>query len=837
MTAEHSAASGGYPLDVEHPAALDPVSQPVRLLLSHRFLGDFASAGVLLAVAVVLTLFMVVPVHAFTRGDWPTQFFPVYAYLGERLRAFDIPAWNPHQFAGAPFAGDPESGWMYVPAMLGYALLPAEAATAVYIGFHIAFSGLAIYALARLLGLGVAGSFIGGMSYAAAWVAPASMHLVIWYPVTLWLIVALVAVELVARQRSWSGRLWSWLLGAFAISQILGVWLGQASYYAMLAIGAWIAYRFVLMPERATPLRSRIDPFVLTALAVFGLGFGLAAAGLLPRLDAVAHSNLAGGEYDIASSWADVQTGFSPPEMLYELVGGYAGSLWWYTGAVAVTLGVAAPVVAWRWRPLPFFVVLAAVSLTLGLADPTPLHALFYAVLPRFAELHEHSPERALMLFGPSVALLAAATVTHLPRWDRSRVALAAVVLAPAALVVALAASPIAGGALLSRESIILAIAAAVLAVCIALAPTRRAGQTALAGLILLALWDPAGRILWNGFENEANLERSLRGSLAADPGPFLYANDAADFLRQATVAVPGRYAGYDPTLLHDPATIEIESPDIGYRGWGSLKNPIVHRLLVFNWGTWFGIDDVQGYNPIQPQRYVEYVDAMNGHRQEYHERDVYPAGLASPLLDLLNLRYLVVPADAPGRDDLAPLVAELPTVYEDRYVRILKNPEALPRAWLVHRARQVSSSEALALLATGTVDPREIALLEVSPPALEAAPPGSSEEAAILRREPDRLDLRVTAAAPALLVVSEVWDPGWTASVDDVGAPVLVADHAFRAIPVPAGEHLVSLRYDPLPLRAGLVVSLGTLALAVGAAAVVTHRERTNRFGRAESP
>ena len=44
------------------------------------------------------------------------------------------------------------------------------------------------------------------------------------------------------------------------------------------------------------------------------------------------------------------------------------------------------------------------------------------------------------------------------------------------------------------------------------------------------------------------------------------------------------------------------------------------------------------------------YIDALNGHRQEYHERDLFPAGLPSPLLDLLNLRYLIVPADAPER-------------------------------------------------------------------------------------------------------------------------------------------------------------------------------------------
>jgi hypothetical protein len=41
--------------------------------------------------------------------------------------------WNPHQFSGTPFAGDPESGWTYLPAMLWFTLLPLGAAARVYV--------------------------------------------------------------------------------------------------------------------------------------------------------------------------------------------------------------------------------------------------------------------------------------------------------------------------------------------------------------------------------------------------------------------------------------------------------------------------------------------------------------------------------------------------------------------------------------------------------------------------------------------------------------------------------------------------------------------------------
>jgi hypothetical protein len=344
----------------------------------------------------------------------------------------------------------------------------------------------------------------------------------------------------------------------------------------------------------------------------------------------------------------------------------------------------------------------------------------------------------------------------------------------------------------------------------------------------MLVLWDPAGRIALRGFTTDPRLEQSLQESLgkSTDSESFLRANSAAMFLAAQTATRPGRYAGFDPTLLPDPKTIETVSPKLGYRSSRSLDRG-VSWLLVHNWGTWFGVEDIQGYNPLQTQRYVEYIDALNGHRQEYHERDLFPAGLASPLLDLLNARYLLVPADAPERPDLAPLLTDFPTVYADAHVHILENPEALPRAWLVHQAEQVAPGEALTLLAEGSIDPRRIALLETAPPDLSAPADPAVETVRLTQTEPDRLELAVRAETPALLMLSEVWDPGWRATVGGVPAPVYPADHVLRAVPVPPGQHTVVLTYDPPLLRLGLGITLGTMLLLLAIWGGLIVRER----------
>ncbi|MFN8592436.1 MAG: YfhO family protein [Thermomicrobiales bacterium] len=252
--------------------------------------------------------------------------------------------------------------------------------------------------------------------------------------------------------------------------------------------------------------------------------------------------------------------------------------------------------------------------------------------------------------------------------------------------------------------------------------------------------------------------------------------------------------------------------------------------MLVLNWGTWFHIDDVQGYDPVQVQRYVEFIDAMNGHRQEYHERDVYPGGLDSPLLDLLGARYLLVRANVPITSDIAPLLTTFPTVYEDAEVRILENSRSFPRAWLVHDARRVGAGDALPILASGAIDPHKTALLEVSLPNL--SPAVATADTAVYRRAtPDRIEIAVNASASALLMLSEVWSPGWHAAIDGAPTSVYLADHVLQAVAVPEGEHVVTLMYDPPYLRLGFAAA-AIAALLVMILAMVFRFHRRHVHG-----
>ncbi len=74
-------------------------------------------------------------------------------------------------------------------------------------------------------------------------------------------------------------------------------------------------------------------------------------------------------------------------------------------------------------------------------------------------------------------------------------------------------------------------------------------------------------------------------------------------------------------------------------------------------------------------------------------------------------------------------------------------------------------------------------------------------------------MTFRVEAGQPGYLVLSEVWYPGWRATVNGQPATVLRADYALRAVAVPAGTSTVHLWFAPESWRWGwMAFGLGVL-------------------------
>jgi hypothetical protein len=230
---------------------------------------------------------------------------------------------------------------------------------------------------------------------------------------------------------------------------------------------------------------------------------------------------------------------------------------------------------------------------------------------------------------------------------------------------------------------------------------------------------------------------------------------------------------------------------------------------------------------------------------------------------DLWNTRYFIVPArlawDSPSRGYAAfiprsTFIYPAPGSFDgpdgparraqweatDDF-RVLRNEAAFPRAWVVHRAHLIPRVRGLSVSDRGKLmqhllyqddefwhlpgiavrDPHSVAWVETDRPKdvahfLSQAEPDPSEAATLTRDEPQRVELTAVLRSPGLVVISDMDYPGWNLTVDGRPAEILRTNRAMRGVILPAGEHSLVFRYDPLSFRLGIALSLiGLAALA----------------------
>ena len=89
------------------------------------------------------------------------------------------------------------------------------------------------------------------------------------------------------------------------------------------------------------------------------------------------------------------------------------------------------------------------------------------------------------------------------------------------------------------------------------------------------------------------------------------------------------------------------------------------------------------------------------------------------------------------------------------------------------------------------------------------AAIPGSADVTVFA---PEYVELRTSAPANAILSLAQPHYPGWRVFVDGEESELLRAYGALGAVALPAGDHVVELKYDPPSWRLGALLSGLTL-------------------------
>lgn len=259
------------------------------------------------------------------------------------------------------------------------------------------------------------------------------------------------------------------------------------------------------------------------------------------------------------------------------------------------------------------------------------------------------------------------------------------------------------------------------------------------------------------------------------------------------------------------------------------------------------GLLQADGYQAIYPLAYHRFFGgligpqldadpARNTYFRKWGNRAITFGPRVDPeLVALAGIRWLYV------RGDGVPTMPGIVPRFRDADVTVYEVPSVLPRAFLAGAVRlerdpaAVVEALAAAGLATlrGTafvVEGRDAETLGSLPSVDGGAGVGGTAAtvgaAAIRSLTPDRVEVEVDAAGPAVLVLTDVMAPGWIAERDGTTAPIATVDGTFRGVAVDAGTSLVVFRYVPSFTYLGFgVAGLASLVLLAWAW-LVRHRD-----------
>ena len=220
----------------------------------------------------------------------------------------------------------------------------------------------------------------------------------------------------------------------------------------------------------------------------------------------------------------------------------------------------------------------------------------------------------------------------------------------------------------------------------------------------------------------------------------------------------------------------------------------------------------VGGYHAAKLRRYQEMIEQYIAPQMQTAYREIAGAqgemdsvdASKFSVLNMLNTRYFIVPINQQGQTS---------PIY---------NPFSYGNAWFVNEVEYVSNANE-EIAGTGQVDPLTVAIVDNQfKAALKDAtlcPDAQDNTIELTTYEPNRLVYEVEAATDGVVVFSEVYYPGWQATIDGQSAPIARADYILRAMYVPAGKHTIEMRFDPPSIHATetiAYIALGIFFLGV---------------------
>lgn len=168
------------------------------------------------------------------------------------------------------------------------------------------------------------------------------------------------------------------------------------------------------------------------------------------------------------------------------------------------------------------------------------------------------------------------------------------------------------------------------------------------------------------------------------------------------------------------------------------------------------------------------------------------------PVLNMLNMKYVIVPT----QQGTAPVT----------------NPNASGNGWFVNEVRYVDNAQA-EMDGLKSIQPTHTAVVDRSFKAALGDTEGvlatdSTASVVLTAYQPNELTYKVRSSQNGVVVFSEVYYPGWTATLDGKPIEIARADYILRAVCVPVGEHTIVFSFHPTSITTTEAIAYTALAL-----------------------
>ncbi len=758
--------------------------------------------------------------------DLFAEFLPRHHYAGEALRAGRIPLWDPTQAAGLPFVATWQAGFFYPPNAL-YGLLPTGLTMGILARLHIILAGAFAFLLAREVQQSHLGALLAGVTYMLC----GSTVFMIYHTCAInaapWLPAALLCACRLGRRPT--------AATAVALAAVMALQFLAGRDFAVVmtldAIALLTLFQLAMHLRDAKPLQRALRHLAFLSAAAF-LTAGLIAIQAFPTLELAGRSGRT-----VAGLPAAMLEPFGPmpPQFfLANLVNPVRGPIRReYLGWIPLACALIGFTDSRRRALVAYFTVLTLTSLTLIFGLQTPAYAI-YSQLPLGNVFR--LPDRFVFLFSVGVALLAGFGLDRLFERRDAR-----------------ASPPVVGVLAVGAFAAFIGVGAVTKWLRAGVEHTARPwGWFVFYGLRMehfgglgMAAAYGAGTLgaivvaLVMARRCGAARMKVLLVSLAAADLLFAFKSISPHPETSIAQAVSARgcYQKLEPLLRDHGRHLSLRLSD--------------SYAVKEKDGELFGTQSATHYDPLVTRRHAVFFGLLQEGgtpivETPWNESSAFmgtllrgPAPERLKLLDLLGVRAVVVDGRPEQRPRALQPIAERYEPYDSCVVEsghgparvtLLENRHAMPRASVLFDTVEVDDiAEAAETLTRAALDPTRTVILESH--AGRSSQPAASDaeaDATIAEYAENRVVVDVTTRAPGVLLLTDAYDPEWTATVDGRPTTIYPADVLFRGVAVPAGGGRVVFEYDPASFRVGALVS--ALSVLVGGAWVLWHRRAGHR-------